>query len=151
MERSPSWEANNHSSNPKIPCLLWNPKVHYRVHKSTSLDLNLSQMHPVHKFPPSYPKIHSNLIFPLMARSSECTFPYKFSNRNIVCISHLSHACYMPRPFHPLLDRPNDIQWSVRVIKLLIMPFFQPPSTSYLWGPNILLIALHSALCTFFP
>jgi hypothetical protein len=30
----------------------------------------LSQMHPVHNFPPNFPKIHSNIIFSSMPRSS---------------------------------------------------------------------------------
>jgi hypothetical protein len=31
---SPIWEFDSHSAAHKISCLLWNQKVHYRVHKS---------------------------------------------------------------------------------------------------------------------
>jgi hypothetical protein len=33
MEQSPSWEANRFSANQKISRNLWNPKVHYSIHK----------------------------------------------------------------------------------------------------------------------
>jgi len=49
-------------------------------------------------------------------------FPSGFPTKNFVCISHLSHACYMNCPFHrPWLYYPNYLWLRVQIVKLLIM------------------------------
>ena len=47
MEHSPSWEANRFSGSREIPHILWNPKVHYQIHKCLTPVTILSQIDPI--------------------------------------------------------------------------------------------------------
>lgn len=80
--------------------------------------------------PPFYSyESHFNNIPP-----SKLSPPMKFSDRSFMCVSHISHMCYMSLPSHPpwLVDDEYKLWIS------------SPPATFFVLDPNILLKTLHS-------
>jgi len=133
MERSPAWEADRFSAFHEIPCILWNLKVHYRVHKCPPHVHVLSHINPVHgPHPTSWISIlilssHLRLV------SSEWSLSLRFRHQTPVYTSPLPHTCYMPAHFI-LLD---FITWTIfgeeyRSPSSSLCSFVHSPVTSFL-------------------
>ena len=113
MQQSPSWEANWFSAS-QIPRILWNPKVHYRIHKCPPPVPILSLINLVCAPTSHFLKIHLNIILPSMLGSYKWSFSLRFPHKNPVYTPPLHHACYMPIPSHSFrFDHPNNIWWAV--------------------------------------
>jgi len=118
-------KANIHSA------AFCNMNFHYRVLNSSPLVPILSQINPVHTCPLYFSNIRSNIVIPSASMSSHGDFP-SGSPTKILYVFRMSHACYMPCPFHPPWFEASHSLCS----------FLQPPAISFLLGPNILLSIL---------
>jgi hypothetical protein len=135
-ELNPSWEAASCADTQELPNILWNLKVHYRVHKRPPLVPILSHINAVHTTSSFLSKIHFNIIRPPMSwiflvvsillaiPSISYSFPFH---------SFSPHSCYMPSPSNPLWLCHSNYTWRrVQVMKLLIM------LSLHLFDPNVL-------------
>ena len=89
MQRSPSWEANLLSASQEIPRILWNPKVHYLIHKRLPPVPILSQLDPVFTTHPTSCRSIWILAFHLRLGFPSGLFPSGFSTETLYTPSYI--------------------------------------------------------------
>ena len=94
-EQSPSWEANRFSASQEIPRILWNPKVHYRIHKSPPSVPILSQIKSI---TPNHSSWRSILILSshLSLGLPNGLFPSGFPTKTLYKLLLSTYVLYSP-------------------------------------------------------
>ena len=129
----------------EIPCILWNPKVHYRTHKCQTPVPILSQLHPVPKTPSHFLIVRLTVILPSTSGFPQWSPSLRLPHQNPVHNSPLTHTRHMPRPSHSSpFYHPHNIGKKYRSLSSSLCNFLLSHVTSSLLGPNTLLNTLFS-------
>ena len=145
MLQSPSWESNRFASSQEIPRVLWNPKVHYRIHKCPSPVPILSQLDSIHTPLSHFLKIHLNIILPSTPGSPKWSPSLRFPHQNPVYSSplHVRATCLAHLILLDFITRTILGEEYISLSSSLCS-FLHSNVTSSLLGPNILLSTLFS-------
>jgi len=146
MVHSPSWEAEWFAASQEIPHILWNPKVHYCIHKPLPPVPILGQPNPVHIPASHLLEIHPNISLGLPIGLFPSGFPTK------TLYSSLSSPIHPTCPAHLiLLDfiTRTILGEEYRSFSSLLCSLLHSPITSSLLGPNILLNTIFSYTLSF--
>ena len=143
MKQSSSWKATRFLASQEIPRILWNSKVHYRIHKCPPPVSILSQLDLVHTANPTSciliisSHLHLGLpngFFP-SSFSTKTLYTPLLSPMHATCVAHLFLLDFIPRT---ILGK------EYRLLSSWLCSFLHSSLTSSLLDPNILLSTLFS-------
>jgi len=145
MEQSP-WEANRFSASQEIPRILWNPNVHYRIHKCPPLDPILSQLDPIQTLTSHFLKIHLNIILPSTPESPKWSLSHKFLHQKTLYTPLLSPIRATCTAHLILLDffTRKVLGEKYRSLNFSLPSYLHYPATSSHLAPKISLSTLFS-------
>jgi len=118
MEQSNSWEAKRFENSQEIPRILWNPKVHHRIHMCLPPLPILSHLDPFHTPHPTSWRPILILSSHLCLGLPSGLFPSGYTAKTLYTplVSPNSATC----PAHLILDFiTTTIGWGVQKVKIL--------------------------------
>lgn len=127
----------------KIHRILWDSKVHCRIHNSSPPVPILSQMEALHTLPSWSFKIRFDIIFAFRPRFSRWFLSFSFPTKTLG-IALLSLVCHITRlSYHPWFDHSRSTN---REVELLIMLLSSVSSCAHLPTLRARYLPLHPVL-----
>ena len=138
MQQSPSWETNWFAASQEIPHILWNPNVHYRIHKCPA-NLSLSRASLIQSILPHTTSWRSILILSshLCLAVPSGLYPSGFPTKTLytpllspICITCPAHLIFLDFITRTILGE------EYRTLSSSLCSFLHFPVTSSVLGPS---------------